>query len=79
MFSSFQSKEEDIFKKKSVDSTTEMSRYRDGLKLDGRGSIPARGKIFLYSGSVQTSSGAHRTSYSVGSGSSFGGSKAAVV
>jgi hypothetical protein len=44
--------------------------------LDDRGSIPDRGRGFFSSPCVQTSSGAHPASYSMGTGGSFPGSKA---
>jgi hypothetical protein len=47
-----------------------------GYRLDGRGLNPGKGKIFSFT-SVKTGSGAQPTSYSVGTGGSFNGSKAA--
>jgi hypothetical protein len=48
-----------------------------GFGLDGPGSIPGRGKIFLLLHIVQAGSGVHPASYLMGIGSSFPGSKAA--
>jgi hypothetical protein len=48
-----------------------------GCGLDARGSIPGRGKGFYLLRSVQTGSGAHSASFSMGTGSSFPEGKAA--
>jgi hypothetical protein len=52
----------------------QRSRYSD--ELDGRGSIPGRGKISLRH-SVQTGSEAHPASYPMGTGGAFPGGEAA--
>jgi hypothetical protein len=44
--------------------------------LDGRGSIPDRGRYFSSNLCVQTGSGAHPASCTVGTGGSFPGGKA---
>jgi hypothetical protein len=44
--------------------------------LDGRGSIPDRGRGFSSNLFVQTGSGAHPASYTMGTGGSFPGDKA---
>jgi hypothetical protein len=48
-----------------------------GYGLDGRGSIPGRGKRFSPLHSVQTGSGPHPTSSTMGTRGSFPGNKAA--
>jgi hypothetical protein len=48
-----------------------------GYRPDGRGSIPGRGKIFLFFHSFQTDSGAHTVPCIVGTGRSVPGGKAA--
>jgi hypothetical protein len=48
-----------------------------GCGLDGRGSIPGRGKKFFRTSQLHTGSGAHAVSYTVGAGVSFIGGKAA--
>jgi hypothetical protein len=44
--------------------------------LDGRGSIPDRGRGFFLQPLVQTSSGAHPVSYTISTGGFFPGGKA---
>jgi hypothetical protein len=48
-----------------------------GYGLDGRGSIPGRGKIFFLLHSVQTESETHPASYSMGTRDKFPTEKAA--
>jgi hypothetical protein len=48
-----------------------------GYGLDGRGSIPIKGKKFSLLPGVQTGSGDHPTSYTMGAGDSFPGGKTA--
>jgi hypothetical protein len=48
-----------------------------GYGLNGRGSIPDSGKIFLFSIIVQTVSGAHSASYPVDTTGCFPGSEVA--
>jgi hypothetical protein len=50
-----------------------------GYGLNGWGSVPSRGKIFLFSHSIQTGSGAHQTFYPMSTGGSFPGGKVAGV
>jgi hypothetical protein len=42
-----------------------------GYEMDGRGSIPSRGRRFYIPHKVHTTSGAHPASYPTGSGGSF--------
>jgi hypothetical protein len=50
-----------------------------GYWLDGRGSIPGKGKIFSLFHSVQTGKGAQPASYLMGTGDDFPRGKAAVT
>jgi hypothetical protein len=50
-----------------------------GYELDGSGSIPCRGRDFSLLHSVQTGSGVHPASYTMGTGVFFPGVKAAGV
>jgi hypothetical protein len=52
-----------------------VSCLRAGRSGD-QGSIPDRGRVFVFSPCVQTGSGAHPTSYPMGTGGSFPGGKA---
>jgi hypothetical protein len=54
-----------IFILKTRDSSVGLAT---SYELDGRGSIPDRGKICLFSKASKTSSGAHTASYPMGTG-----------
>jgi hypothetical protein len=53
-----------------------LSQYSDGLRGGAGVQLPAGERDFSVLQSVQTDSGAHRTSYPVGTQSSFRGDKA---